>query len=300
MTRPTVMNTPLAAYVLLTLTMLFWAGNYTVGRWASGNIPPVTLSFLRWTGAALLMLPFVWSTLSDEWETIRKKIGILLVLGVTGSGLFNTLQYIALTDTTATNAGIINSSAPIMIVLMSFALNREVLSLRQISGVILSTLGVLCILSQGTLGSLLSLSFRTGDVVMLSAMVIWAIYTVLLVKRPVMSALAFAFVIYAIAALLNAPLSALELLSGTTMSWTAANFAAVAYTAIFPSFLAYLFYNRGVEILGPGRASPFMHLVPVFTILFSAVFLGEQFAIQHALGLTLILAGIYLAAAART
>lgn len=286
------------AYLLLTLTMVFWAGNYTIGRWAHGQIPPVTLAFLRWLGASLIMLPFAWPALTREWPAIKRNIGILLVLGVTGSGLFNTLQYLALTDTTATNAGIINSSAPILIVLLSFLVNKETLTRWQVFGVMLSTLGVLVVVSKGSLDTITSLAFRSGDLIMLTAMGVWAVYSVWLTRRPTLSVAAFAFVLYAIAAGLNAPLSALELYSGATMSWSPEILAAIAYTAIFPSLLAYLFYNRGVQILGPSRASPFMHLVPVFTALLAVTFLGEQVHISHAVGLMLILSGIFFATGA--
>lgn len=283
------------AYLFLTLTMVFWAGNYTIGRWANGQIPPVTLAFLRWLGASLLILPFAWPALRREWPCIKANVRILLLLGITGSGLFNTLQYLALTDTTATNAGIINSIAPILIVVLSFLINKEVLSRWQTFGVFLSTLGVLCVLSKGSLTTLTTLAFRTGDLVMLTAMAVWAVYSVWLTKRPRMSVTTFAFVLYAIAAGLNAPLSALELSQGAVVSWSPKVVAAIAYTAIFPSLLAYLFYNRGVQILGPSRASPFMHLVPLFTALFAVSFLGEQVRISHGVGFALIVAGIFFA-----
>lgn len=283
------------AYGLLTLTMLFWAGNYTIGRWADGHIPPVTLAFLRWLGAALILLPFAWPAVWAERVVLKSNLRIFLILGVTGTGLFNTLQYIALTDTTATNAGIINSAAPVMIVVLSLIVNRERLSRLQLLGVLLSTLGVLVVMSKGSLETLRSLSFRGGDVVMLAAMVLWAVYSVWLTQRPKMPVLAFAFVLYAIAAALNAPLSTLELLHGAEITWSPATVSAIVYTAIFPSLLAYLFYNRGVQILGPARASPFMHLVPVFTVVLAVAFLGETVQAYHGAGLALILFGIWLA-----
>ena len=237
--QPTRIN----AYLFLILTTLFWAGNYTIGRWAAGHVPPITLAFLRWTGAALLILPLAWPALKREWDVIRTHLPILLVLGITGSGLFNTLQYIALTDTTATNAGIINSSAPIMIAGLSFFLNGERLRSLQIAGIAISLSGVLVVISQGDLGHLSDLDINAGDLVMLVAMGVWALYTALLQRRPRLDGFAFAAVTFIIASLLNAGLSAIEIAGGARVDWSPASVAAICYTAVFPSFLAYLCFQ---------------------------------------------------------
>ncbi len=293
--RPTRAN----AYLLLTLTMLFWAGNYTIGRWAAGHVPPVTLAFLRWTGAALLVLPLAWRHVAREWDTIKSNLPILLALGVTGAGLFNTLQYIALTGTTATNAGIINSSSPVMIAILSYLLNGERVRPVQILGIAISLAGVLTVMAKGNVTALTAFEINRGDLVMLGAMAIWALYTALLDKRPAMHVLAFAAVTYVIAAIVNAGLAAIELGTGATVDWSINSIAAITYTAVFPSFLAYLFFNRGVEIIGPTRAGAFMHLVPLFTVVLAMLFLGEKPALHHAAGLAMVLAGVWMAARER-
>lgn len=290
--RPTRAN----AILFLTLTMLFWAGNYTIGRWASGHVPPVTLAFLRWTGASLLILPLAWPYLKQDWPVVRDNWRVLLLLGIVGSGLFNTLQYIALTGTTATSAGIINCSSPVMIAIMSFFLNGETVRPVQMIGIGISLAGVLAVLAQGSLEALGALQFNRGDLVMLGAMVFWALYTALLDKRPRLNGLTFAAVTYVIAAVLNLPLSAWELQSGAHLDLSGPSLMAIAYTAIFPSFLAYLFFNRGIEIIGPTRGGAFMHLVPLFTALLALVFLGEEPRPYHVAGVALILSGIWLAA----
>jgi drug/metabolite transporter (DMT)-like permease len=286
------------AYLLLTLTTLFWAGNHTVGRWAAGHVPPVTLAFLRWTGAALIVLAFAWSEIRREWPVARAALPILLALGIIGPGLFNTLQYIALTGTTASNAGIINSASPIMIAVLSFHMNGERVHMAQVAGILVSLLGVMAVLTHGDVSAIFRLDFNSGDLVMLGAMLVWALYTGLLEKRPPLSALSFTALTYTIAALVNAPLAAVEIGSGVHIAWSPASAAAIAYTAIFPSLLAYAFFNLSVEIIGPTRAGFFMHLVPMFTVLLAIVFLGEQPALYHAAGLSLILTGVWLAARA--
>jgi drug/metabolite transporter (DMT)-like permease len=290
--RPTAAN----AYLLLVLTTLFWAGNHAIGRWSAGLVPPVTLAFMRWSGAALLVLPLAWPLLKRDWPAIRANLPILLALGLTGAGLFNTLQYIALNGTTATNAGIINSASPVLIALLAFALYGDRVRPAQIAGIGMSLIGVLVVVGKGSLATLASLEVNHGDLVMLAAVVIWALYTVLLRKRPAMHVLSFAAVTYVIASALNALLAAFEVASGASVTWSAPVVAAILYTAIFPSFLAYLFFNRGVEIIGPTRAGAFMHLVPLFTVALAMIFLGEEPHFYHAAGLALILAGVWTAA----
>jgi drug/metabolite transporter (DMT)-like permease len=244
----------------------------------------------------MLILAVAWRQLVRDLRVIRQFLPLLLILGTTGSGLFNTLQYLALERTTATNAGIINSTAPAMIVAASVLLSRVLVSARQIAGILLSLTGVLAVLAKGDPAALRALTFNTGDLIMLGAMMIWAVYTALLVRRPAIHAFSFAAVTFAIAALLNLPLALVEQASGARLVPSAGAFAATAYVAIFPSFLAYLMFNRGVEIFGPARAGAFMHLVPLFTALLAILFLGEQPALYHAFGLALILAGVWLAA----
>lgn len=284
------------ASLFLTFTMLFWAGNFTIGRWAAGTIPPVTLAALRWTGAAMLILLVARRHLARDWATIRANLPVLLLLGMTGGGLFNTVQYIALTHTTAIGAGIINSTSPVMIAIMSYVVNGERATRGQLAGIAVSLAGVLVVLSKGDLETLTRLAFNAGDLIMLGAMAVWALYTALLRKRPPIHMISFAAVTFVVAALFNLPLAAIELASGAHIDVGGKALLAIGYIAIFPSFLAYLLYNRGVEIVGPTRAGAFMHLVPLFTAILAILFLGEQLAAYHALALAVILTGVWLAA----
>lgn len=284
------------AALFLTLTMLFWAGNFTIGRWISGTVPPFTLTAIRWTGAALIVLALAWRHVTRDWPTIRAKPGVVILLGVIGSGSFNALQYLALGYTTATNAGIINSTSPAMIVLASYLISREPVTPRRLAGIAVSFAGVLVVLAKGDPRLLASLDFNRGDIIFLVAMALWAVYTALLARRPAIGGLSFVAVSFVIAALINIPIAAAELALGARVVPSVGAYAAVAYTAIFPSVLAYLMFNRGVEIIGPARAGAFMHLVPLFTATLAIAFLGEVPAAYHAVGLVLILSGVWLAA----
>lgn len=288
--------TPPAAYVLLVVTMLCWGGNFVVGRWVVGHVPPLTLAALRWTGASLLILPLAWPHLTRDWPLIRAHAAMLVFLGVMGSGVFNTIQYIALGMTTATSAAVINSSGPVMIALAAVLFFGTPLRPAQAIGIAISLVGVGVVLSRGELAALAGLGHSRGELLMVVAVVGWAFYTSLLHKRPAIHPLSFAALTYMVAAALNAPLALAELASGVPFDWTASSLAAIAYVAVFPSLIAYLAYARGVEIIGATRAGVFMHLIPLFAGLLSMIFLGEAPHAYHAIGFALILAGVFLAA----
>lgn len=289
--QPTLFN----ARLYLAVTMFFWAGNHVVGKWADGHIPPMTLAFLRWSGAALIMLPLAWTALVTEKVAVWANRWRLVLLGLLGSGAYNTLQYIALTETSVTNAAILNSAAPVLIAAAGALLFADRLRASEMAGLAISLAGVLCIILRGNPGTLSSLDFNHGDLVMLLATIVWAVYTTLLRTRPEVSTLSFAAVTYAVAGLANLPLAVFEVATGQVMEVSPVSLAAVAYTAIFPSCLAYYLYTRGVEILGPTRAGAFIHLVPLFASLMAMALLGEAPHAYHAIGFALIFSGVSLA-----
>lgn len=284
------------AYLLLSLTSLFWAGNQVIGRAVAGHVPPIALAFLRWSLAAVVMVPFCWPHLKRDWPALKASMPHLLLLTVTGSATFNTLQYIGLNYTTAINSLVLNSSAPILIAVACFAIYGDRLKASQLAGILISTTGVLLVLAQGDLATLTGLSFNIGDVLLTLAMVLWGIYTALLRKRPDAHWTSFAFVLYALAGLFNLPFFIWEHVSGSQMQPTLATALAVLYVAIFPSVLAYTFYIRGVELIGGQRAGAMIHLVPVFGTLMSVTFLGEPLRAFHLAAFVLILGGVTLAA----
>lgn len=289
-------RTSATAYLLMTLTMLFWSVNFVIGRWIAAQVPPITLSALRWSGATLLIMTVALPHLRRDWDVIRANWRILLLLGITGTAIYNTLQYLALVFTTATSAGVINSAGPILIVLACYLFFGDRVSARQSLGIAVSLLGVLVVITKGDLASLAAMSFNIGDLIMLTAMVVTAVYTAYLRRRPPLHMLSFAAVIYAIAAVVNVPLAAIELASGARLTLTAPSMLGIAYTAIFPSTLAYLCFNRGIEIIGGPRAGAFLHLIPLFTAVLALVFLGERPQLFHAAGFALILSGVIVAA----
>ncbi|WP_291994835.1 DMT family transporter [Candidatus Accumulibacter sp. ACC003] len=285
-------------YLLLVLTTLFWSGNMVLGRAIREQVPPLSLAFWRWAIALALVLPLALPHLRTQWPLLRRGWKAVLVLGLLGVGTYNTLAYVALNYTAATNAILLNSFIPIATIALSWAfLNKQ---LRRIEwfGVLLSLVGVTIIVCRGDLQTLAGLSLNIGDLWMLVAVFTWALYTVGLQWRPVgvdpMLLLA-AFIVVGLLAL--APLYAWEVAQGKNIVVSAASLAGIAYTGIFPGFLGYVFYNRAVGEVGASKASLFLHLMPVFGTILAAIFLAEIPQSFHYLGMALVFTGIYLTTA---
>jgi drug/metabolite transporter (DMT)-like permease len=283
-------------YLLLSLASLSWAGSSVVGRAIVDEVPPVLLADLRWGLAFLLILPFAWSAISSDLAVIRRSIGILLLLSLTGISTFNTLLYWSLQYTTAINATLMQSSAPLLIGLWSLVLFREPLTRGQLGGIVVSLAGIATIVSEGDPARLLTLELNVGDIVVVIAMIFYALYSALLRKRPAMAPLSFLAVTMGIGTVLLLPVTIAEAVAGARMApLNAGTLAALVYVVVFPSIVAYLCFNRGVQLIGPNRAGPFFHLIPLFGVLLAIAFLGERPALHHAVGAVLIVGGVVLA-----
>src|ERR1700722_6947824 len=179
-------------YLLLCITAMCWAGNAIVGRLAAGHIPPVTLSFLRWSLAFLVILPFAWTHLKRDRAAIRTPLGTMIFLSVIGISAFNTLQYWSLEHTTALNTLLLQSAGPLFVAVWSLILLGIRLTLAQAGGIALSLIGVLVILLHGDLTALTSIEFNKGDIIFPVAIAIFGLYSVLSLKRPKIHGLSFA------------------------------------------------------------------------------------------------------------
>jgi drug/metabolite transporter (DMT)-like permease len=283
------------AYLILSLTSLFWAGNTIVGRYVVGHVPPVTLSCIRWAGAFLIVLPFAAPHLLRDWPTIRRHAGVMALLAFTGFSIYNVIAYYALQYTTAINGLLLQSAGPLYVALWSFLLFGERLKARQAAGICLSLAGVVVIVCHGSLTVLLGIALNRGDAWLLGAIVIYAFYMAVLRQRPSIHPLSFLAVGMGLGALLIAPAMAWELALGKPFLLDTVSVASIVFVCVFPSLLGYLFVNRGVELIGANRAAPFIHLVPVFGSVMAVAFLGERFELYHAVGYALVLAGITVA-----
>lgn len=283
-------------YLLLSLTSLFWAGNAIVGRSVAGELAPATLSFLRWSGAFLVVLPFAFRHLAGDWSAIRARLGIMVLISFVGVSAFNTLQYTSLQYTTALNVLLLQSTGPLFVAAWSLALLGVRLTLAQLGGILVSMVGVMIILLKGDLAALGNISFNRGDLVFLFALAMFGCYPVLTLRRPAINGMSFLAFTFGCGTLMLIPMVAWELTTRPLPAVTAGNALAVAYVAIFPSFIAYLCYNRGVAIIGANRAAPFFHLIPVFGAAMAITMLGEKLEPFHLVGFVMVLAGVIVAA----
>lgn len=283
------------AYPLLSMTALFWAGNSIVGRAARELVPPAALSFWRWTFALALLLPLAWPHLRRDWPVLRVHWPIMAILGALGIGAFNTLLYRGLQTTTALNSMLIQSAQPALILMLGGLVMRDRTSVRQIAGVLVSLAGVLIVIARGDLALLLALRLNAGDAIIAFAVLLWALYSVLLRKRPPVHPLSFLAASIMVGLVVIAPVYLMELASGRRIVPETDSALAIAYVSIFPSFLAYLFFNRGVELIGSAATAQFMNVMPLMGAGLAMLFLGETLHLFHVAGLALVLAGIWVA-----
>lgn len=287
-------------YLLLALATLFWAGNIILARAMRADIPPVAMAFWRWTIAFSVVMPFAFRRLVANRHVLRRSWLLLAFMGGIGIASYNTLSYIALQSTTATNATLFNSLIPVLIVPIAWLVLRERITPLQTVGVAISLVGVVVIVAKGDLAMLLDLSINGGDLLLLAAMVLWAFYTVALrFKPPELDTLGFLAAIVLFGLPVLAVFYAIELVSGATFALTPVSVVTLAYYGTMPSVVAYLFFNRGVAMIGPQRAGIFIHLVPAYGVILSTLFLNEPPQAFHAVGIVLIFIGIWFTTSAR-
>jgi drug/metabolite transporter (DMT)-like permease len=283
-------------YLLLSMTALFWAGNIVLARYVAGHVPPMSLSCVRWLGAFLMLLPFAWPHLALDWPALRRGLGLMVVLSATGFALNNALSYWALQYTQALNALLIQSSGPLFVALWSLALFGVRLTAAQLAGISISLAGVLVIILRGDLGALSAIALNRGDVMFAGALVAFGLYSALMMRRPVTHPLSLICFTTGCGALLLLPFSVWEYANGVILTFDSITIATLVYVVIFPSTLSYLFFNRALALIGPNRAAPFLHLVPVFGSAMAIMLLGEQPRLYHVVGYSLVLIGVVIAA----
>jgi drug/metabolite transporter (DMT)-like permease len=282
-------------YLLLVLTILFWAGNFNLARAIHTDVPPLGLSFWRWAVAALILLPFAWGSMRAALPLAREHWRLVLALAVLGIAGFNSLVYVGLQTTTATNGVLLQSVTPITMILLAGLVLHEKSTLAQWAGIGVSLVGVLVIITKADWQVFQQLAFNRGDMWIVLATLDWSLYTVLLRKLPQglrgMPILGFSITLGALAIL---PLYLYESVTFQTMPVTAVSVASIAYVAVFPSLLSYMFWNHATQKLGVNRTGQFSHLMPVFGILLATLLLGERLQFYHALGMLLVAAGLVL------
>lgn len=282
-------------YLLLSLTSLFWAGNIVLARHVGSHIPPITMTTIRWLGVFFILLPFAWPHLKRDWPALRAHLPLMLLLSLVGFAFNNAISYWAMQYTEALNALLIQSAGPLFVALWSLVLFGVRLTGAQTAGIAISLAGVLTIILRGDFAALAGIAFNKGDVMFAASLVSFGLYSALIPRRPRIHQLSFISFTTCCGALMLAPGAAWEFANGTLLKFDALTLATLAYILVFPSTLAYLFFNRGVALIGPNRAAPFFHLVPVFGSAMAILLLGEKLRLFHLIGYALVLAGVVIA-----
>ncbi|MDF1747394.1 MAG: DMT family transporter [Alphaproteobacteria bacterium] len=282
------------AYLLLTFTMLCWGANAIMGQLAVGEVSPMLVVLGRWAGVMILCGVFMRRHLRRDWPILRKNLVFLSIAGALGFTSYNALFYLAAHSTSGLNIGILQGAMPVFVAMGAFLVYRTRITYLQFLGVVLTLAGVIIIASEGSLGRLLHLQFKLGDLLMICASFLYAGYTIALRKRPAVSPLSLFAVMAASAFVVSIPLAGIEYGFGASQWPSPFGWMVIALITIFPSFLAQLFFIYGVDRVGPSRAGVFMNLVPIFAAGMAVLVLKEAFEIYHAIALTLVLIGIYL------
>jgi drug/metabolite transporter (DMT)-like permease len=289
---------PWLPYLLLTLTVLFWSGNFILGRGIRQIIPPVSLNFWRWIGALLILLPFGLPRILADKTLYLRHWKMLALMSIPSIAVFNAFIYTALQTTTAINTVLVNAMIPVFIALIAWLVFNDGLVLRQTAGVCISFAGLLFIVTRGNLRLLGQLTLSPGDLWTMGASLAWAIYSVMLRKRPKqMHPIAFLTLIVGCGLIFSLPFYFWELRNQGGFTLTPASLASLAYVALFPSVLSFIFWNYSVDKVGANRAGIFIHLMPVFSIILAILFLEERMRGFHTVGMLLIFSGIGLTTA---
>ena len=282
-------------YAALTLTALLWSTNFIIGRAVRDDVSPAALNFLRWAIALLILVPITLRDLQAHRATLLRHWKLIALLGFTGIAAFQTLGYVALKTTTALDTILLLALAPLAIVALSWLALGERVTRVQALGLGISLVGAAVLILHGDPATLAEMRFNVGDLWMLLAVVLWAVYSVLLRRRPAeVPPLALHTMSVAAGTLWMLPAFGWQAMHGSALPSSMAAWMAVGFIAVFSSALAHALWVRGVATIGPNRAGVFIHLIPVFGAVLAVTFLGEELAAYHAAGAALALCGIVL------
>jgi drug/metabolite transporter (DMT)-like permease len=285
-----------AACMGLAFAVLCWAANTVLARGVVHETGPMALSFWRWVTAWFILLPFGLPHVLRERKVIAENRWKLVVLSLFSVAMYNSVLYVAAQFTTAMNMSIVTAAFPAITVLAAWILIGEAPEKVQIAGIFISALGMLAIIFKGSPANLFSLRFGSGDLLVVGAVVSWSLYSVLLRKfRIAVHPMTLLTVTVTVGTVMILPFYVAEAVHSDLLRLTAKNASVFLFLALFPSLLAYFFWNNGVLKIGPGKAAFFLYLLPVFGSLLAFVFLGEEFQSYHLTGSVLVFVGLYLA-----
>ena len=284
------------AYLLLTLSVFFWAGNFIVGKFATlFEIPPLTLNVFRWISVWLILIPFTYKEIFMNISYIKKNFLVISFMGVITISTFNSVVYFALNYTQVINAVLVLAAIPALTIILSSLMKIEKTNLFQIFGLFLSIAGIGVIISNGELQRIISLNFNKGDLWMLVCVLSRALYSTLLKKYQLkISQFSLIQLMVSVGIFFLIPQYLYEQSIGLDVNFNKAFFLILFYVVIFPAIAAYYCWQKGVEIIGPNRATMFIQLMPLFSAVMAIIIFNEKFELYHFAGAIFIVSGIYL------
>ena len=275
--------------------MLGWAGNTVAGRMSTGEISPMVVVFLRWFIISIFLILFLNKKLILSFKLISGKLVWLCLMGSLGLTGFNALFYIAAQNTTAINLGIIQGIMPAIILVGSVIMFKEAVNFTKVTGLIIAFFGVLVVVSQGDYERVILLSFNYGDLVMLCACFFYSGFTLGLKNKPVIDPIVLMTYFSLSALIFSIPLLIIEYYLGLNQfPATGTAWLTILYIAFVPSFLAQIFFIRGVELVGASKAGLFINFLPIFAAILGVLLLGERLFVYHLISLFIVLLGVYL------
>ena len=288
------MNKTNLAYTLLVLTTIFWSGNFIVGKAATiYDIPPFSLNFFRWLFAGIILLPFTFKEIFLKKNYIKANIGLFIILGITSITVFNSIVYYSLYFTQVITGVLMISTIPVWIILISSLLKIEKTNIYQIFGILLSLIGVIAIVTKSDLNDIKGLEFNKGDFSIIIAMFSWAIFSTLLKKKKLeVSQITLLQVVIIFGLIFLTPIYIIELLLGNYIILDKPFFLTLAYVVIFPGLLSFLFWIKGISVIGANRSGIFLHLMPIFGSVFAIIIFKEKIMFYHLIGAMFIIFGI--------
>ena len=290
------MSNNFKAYVMLTVCALFWSGNFIVGKFATlYEVPPLTLNFFRWLIVWFILLPFTFRDIIKNIKIIKKNFYSILLMSITSISIFNSVVYYSLNFTGVLNGALMISTIPVLIIFISLIFKTEKINFTQILGLVLSITGVITIITKLDFAKLISLDLNKGDLWLLIAMLSWAIYsTMLKTHKTGLKYLSFMSVIVSIGLFFLFPQFLFELNNHQIIKLNIAVFLITIYVVLFAGLGSYILWNKAVMIVGPNKASIFLHLMPVFSSFMAIFLLNERLMNFHIIGAIIIIIGIYL------
>ena len=285
----------LSGYIFALAATALWSGNFIVARNLSTTIPPVSIAFWRWTVALLVFTPFALRKVIKDWPILKNHLPYLIFTAFIGVTVFNTLIYIAGHTTTVINLSLISISFPIFIIILSRFLFREKITFPKIIGIILVGFGVIVIITKGSLALLLQLEFFIGDIWMLLAAIIFAVYSILLKKKPAdINILSFQYITFAMGLAMLLPFYLIELSIVPPTVFTSEAIYSIVYIGIGASLMAFILWNKAIATIGPVKSGMIYYTIPLFSGLLAFLILKEELGIIHLYSASLIILGILL------